>query len=459
MSTAGVGEGTLAIEQGLIGAILGKPELLVELPWLATEHFAHFATKATWETIRNLEAKANQIDVSSAVAELERTGRVEAVGDYAALTTWVLDAPKSEVFVQDYARQIREHALHRRVLEIADGAVADGRAGAIFGRDLLGELLKHLSGVDADDVHDDARGIGDLAKEHVRTLEAEAARCVNGKVALTGVPTGIAGLDAEIGGWQFGIMSVIAARPAMGKSSVGLATADAASAAGFGVHVFSMEDPRRMYMNRAYARISQIPISRIANGSFTRDDIRSFVHAQRELARRQERWLVDDRSGITAEDIVRSVRRHRRANNTRVVIVDYLQLIKRSRGSYAKSRHEQITETLHELADAAKNDQMAYVVMSQLNRDLEKRDDKRPTESDLRESGTIEERAKTIVALYRGRKYYAQPHKDIDTDEDGEVLSQERFEKTLQLLVIKNNQGPSPVRVLANWHGETTRVM
>jgi replicative DNA helicase len=219
-----------------------------------------------------------------------------------------------------------------------------------------------------------------------------------------------------------------------------------------------MEDPRRMYMNRAYARLSHIPISRIATASLIKDDFRSFTSAQREFSQRQDRWLVDDRSGISPDEIVRSVRRHRRANNTKVVIVDYLQLIKTRRGSFARSRHEQITEILHELADAAKNDQIAYVVMSQLNRGLESRDDKRPQESDLRESGTIEERAKTIVALYRGRKYYAEPQEEIDTDEDGQLMSQERFEKTLQLLVLKNSQGPAPVRVLARWQGETTRV-
>ncbi len=234
--------------------------------------------------------------------------------------------------------------------------------------------------------------------------------------------------------------------------------ADASSAAGHGVHVFSLEDPRHMYMNRVIARISGIPINRIATVDFQQQHFAMFSKAQHELVKKGRPWIVDDRSGITSDEIVRSVRRHRKANGTKVVLIDYLQLVKRSRASLAKSRHEQITETLHELADAAKNDGMAYVVMSQLNREVEKRDDKRPQSSDLRESGTIEERAKTIVAMYRGPKYSQSPQKEIDIDEEGELMSASTYERTVQLLILKNSQGPSPARVLARWDGETTHV-
>ena len=152
------------------------------------------------------------------------------------------------------------------------------------------------------------------------------------------------------------------------------------------------------------------------------------------------------------------MRRHRKANDTRVVIVDYLQLLKRNPRSMAKSRHEQITESLHELADAAKNDGMAYVVASQLNRELERREDKRPQESDLRESGTIEERGKCIVALYRGCKYYEDPKPGIDLDAEGQTQSGQEFRRTAQALILKNSQGVAPDRVVMGWDGETARV-
>jgi replicative DNA helicase len=132
--------------------------------------------------------------------------------------------------------------------------------------------------------------------------------------------------------------------------------------------------------------------------------------AMRKLGRRKG-WLVDGRSGVTADEIVRSVRRRKRENNTRIVIVDYIQLVKRPA---RMSPHEALSEIITTLADAAKQDGIAYVVMSQLNRELEKREDKRPQMSDLRESGSLEERAKCIVGVYRGSAYKLPPSRGVD---------------------------------------------
>ncbi len=121
-----------------------------------------------------------------------------------------------------------------------------------------------------------------------------------------------------------------------------------------------------------------------------------------------------------------------------------MQLVKRRQGS---SGHEALTEIITTLADAAKLDNMAYVVMSQLNREVETRNDKRPVSSDLRESGSLEERAKCIVALYRGHTYTEQPDK---------FASQSSIEwrRRIELLVLKNSNGRTG-RVDATWSGET----
>lgn len=457
--------GTVDLEKSLVGSVIVKPDLLHELPWLAIYHFAHVPCAWAWEAIRNLEHAGTPIDIVNLEAELERSGRLDSLAgsgkDSAAgiaeLALWVSMVPSVENAI-GYAEQIRDHALHRRLLVLLGDAKLSADRGTVFGADLLSDLLGTLSQLDADDVKDESRNIGELSREHVKCLEAEAARRAAGKVELTGFPTGVEKLDAEIGGWQPGIVSVVCARPGHGKSSLGLATADASSAAGYGVHVFSLEDPRRMYMNRTISRLSGIPINRIATVDFKREHFAMFSKSQHELVKKGRPWIVDDRSGITSDEIIRSVRRHRKANNTKVVIVDYLQLIKQSRRSMAKSRHETIGECLNELADAAKNDGMAYVVMSQLNRGLESRDDKRPQPQDLRESGTIEERAKAIVALYRGPKYSAVPQDEIDMDDNGDLMDALTYERTVQLLILKNSQGPAPARVLARWDGETTRV-
>jgi replicative DNA helicase len=182
----------------------------------------------------------------------------------------------------------------------------------------------------------------------------------------------------------------------------------------------------------------------------------------RKLGQRNS-WLFDDRSGITADEIVRSVRRRKKDNRTKVVIVDYIQLVRKPHPRM--SSHEALGETITTLADAAKQDGIAYVVMSQLNRELEKRDDKRPLLADLRESGSLEERSKCVVALYRGC-VYGEPKRDIDFDCECpqntkshycKPPSESEFESRVELHILKNSNGRTG-KVTAHWHGPTTRM-
>lgn len=447
---------TVQLERSVIGAVLLYPEILETLP-LMSSHFAHMPARVIWEAICNVRDKGQTVDTTTVGAQLDSEGKYDAVGGHAELGLCVIDVP-SPTFAIDYAAEIRNQALHRQVMVALSDGLAKAREGTAFGKDLLGEVMGTLSRMDAEDVHDETMTIADLTKEHVKRLEAMTVRKLGEPKPLTGAPTGITKLDVEIGGWQYGILSAVCARPKHGKSSFMLATTDACTEAGIGTHIFSLEDPRQMYTTRVIARIARIPSDAIATATFTRDERMAFAQAHHTLTKKRRPWIVDDRSGITASDIVRSVRRHRKENGTRVVIVDYLQLLKREDGRNGSSRHEQITESIHVLADAAKNDGMAYIVCSQLNRGVEQRDDKRPVESDMRESGTIEERAKCIIGVYRGAAYGGLPLKDIDVDEDGELLSYERFQTAVQLLVLKNSQGASPLRVLAHFHGPTTRM-
>ena len=189
------------------------------------------------------------------------------------------------------------------------------------------------------------------------------------------------------------------------------------------------------------------------NAELSRGDVEELSGTLRTLGRRKG-WLLDSRSGITADEIIRSVRRRKRENGTKVVLVDYVQLVKKPP---RVSPHEALTDIVTSFSDAAKQDGMAYVVMSQLNRELEKRTDKRPQLSDLRESGSLEERAKCVVGVYRG-SVYGRPQKGIDWDPTKEREPTEgEFEQTAQLIVLKNSNGRTGL-VRAKWHGPTTRM-
>lgn len=442
-----------ALEASVLGAILCRPETLAEMPAVEVADFVDVRHRCVFTAMRNLEAASRPIDVVTVQAELARQGDVVA-SDFAFLGGLAMSFPTPDN-VADYVRQIRSASIARKVRAAMADVVTRGDDLELEGEELLSMALASLSRID-DVTADDTVGIDVLVRKRFKQLEAIAEERANGSRTMTGYPTGVASLDDRIGGWQAGIASIVAARPGMGKSSLGLATADACSAADFGVHLFSLEDTEEAYADRTMSRGSSVPAEAMRNAQLNRGQCDSILRAHAKL--RGRKWLVDGRSGLRADEIVRSVRRHRKANDTRVVIVDYVQLVKKS--NPRQSPHEALTEIVTTLADAAKADKMAYVIMSQLNRDIEKRQDKRPQMSDLRESGSLEERAKCVVGLYRG-SYYGDPIKGIDWDPSwkGHACEpdQAEFDATAQVIVLKNNNGPTGT-TWAHWVGETTTL-
>lgn len=441
------------LEQSVIGAVLIKPDTIALLPSLEAQDFSTVFARGTWNALRNLEAANRPIDVTTVIDELARAGHNGSDWD-AYLGECALKVPVVSNAIE-YAKRLQDISLRRRVLEGMADLVADAqRDPDMRGAEVLSAGLRLMSSFDAEQPSD-VSTIGQVVQRRIREIERLHKERLEGNRGLTGFPTGVSLLDDKTGGWQSRIVSIIAARPAMGKSSLGLATADACSNAGIGVHVFSLEDGESPYADRSLSRVSRVDAERIRTLNLERGQFQDLNDATRTLSRRQG-WLFDDRSGVTAEEIVRSVRRKKKENRTRVVIVDYIQLIRKP---YPRmSVHEALSENITTLADAAKQDDIAYVVMSQLNRELEKRDDKRPQLSDLRESGSLEERSKCVVGIYRG-SYYGDPKDGVDYDsESGESApSKADFERQVQLLVMKNSNGRTG-SVTASWHGPTTRM-
>jgi replicative DNA helicase len=446
-------DATTQLEQSVIGAILIKPETLSLLPTLETADFQTSIGRSTWDAIRNLEAINVEVDVTTVSDEMARLGKhSEEAMAYLGICATTVPTVSNAI---EYAKRLKDISLRRRVLDGMADLISDAqRDPDIRGAELLSSGLRLMSSFDSEQPAD-ASTIGQIVQRRVKELERLDAERKSGGLAMTGFPTGVKNLDEKIGGWQPRIASIVAARPAMGKSSLGLATADACSSRGVGVHVFSLEDSESAYADRSMSRESLVDAEKIRNFVINKGEMQDLSDAMRRLSRRQG-WIFDDRSGITAEEIVRSVRRKKKENRTRVVIVDYIQLIRKPHPRM--STHEALSENITTLADAAKHDDVAYVVMSQLNRELEKREDKRPQLSDLRESGSLEERSKCVVGVYRG-SVYGDPKDGVDYDSEAgdKPPSSDDFKKCVQLIVLKNSNGRTGC-VDAAWDGPTTRM-
>lgn len=445
---------TPSLERSVVGAVLIANHAFDAID-IEPKHFHDPKASTAWRAIQSLRQRDVPVDLVTLEAEIAK--HLDRVGEK---PEWVLpylgdcaaNVPTEENAAA-YASEIRAEWLHREVVAALADFLEQGKTRRLVGQELLDASLAASNALDRCEGRDKTASLPELVRARLRELESEADAKMRGLPLSSALPTGVVGLDAKIGGWPIGIASVIAARPGMGKSSLGLATALANAKAGNGVHVFSLEDSQRAYSDRTIAQHSGVPVENLRSLELERGQMDSLFSSLTTI-RQMPNWLFDERSGISATEVVRTVRRYARKNNTRIVVVDYLQLLTRERG---ESSHDAITRSITTLADAAKQDEMAYVVMSQLNRGLEQRDDKRPRLSDLRESGSIEERSKLVVGLYRGASY-GDPVDGVDYEARREPRpSDDEFRKRMDLLVLKNSNGRTGL-VRANWHGPTTRI-
>jgi replicative DNA helicase len=451
-------------EASVLGGILIRNAALADVPDLGSDDFYDNRHRVVFDAIRNLEAQSRPIDVVTLENEIARAGKLDAIGGVAFLGELTLRVPTAENVVA-YADIVREKARAREVMLVASEIAERGYDEALDVADYLDEAEAQILAATARrSKADDAKSVGALARRRFRELDDIAAKRQGGDVALTGIPTGIPGLDRKLGGWQRGVVNLLAARPAMGKSATAMASVDAATLAGHGAIVFTLEDSWRAYADRAIARGSGIPAQQLRQGDIGGQEASLVAQAVAQLAKRP-RWIVDDRGSLSAQEVARAVRRAKsKMPELALAVVDYVQLLRRTP---RLSEHEALDEIMGVLAALAKDEDIAVLALSQLNRKLEDRTDKRPQMADLRGSGGLEEKAKVIVAQYRGAYYGGEPQRDVDYDcwcaagvpraACSHRPSQDEWERQVQYLLIKNNQGETG-RVFATWIGPTLEI-
>jgi replicative DNA helicase len=329
-----------------------------------------------------------------------------------------------------YAADVRDAALRRRVrlalLEAAD-APESGAAYLEGAWARLMELAKHAG-------HEDRTT---TMAHAIRDAYREIEDAADGKPLANGVPTGIHELDA-FGALPIGGLTLIGGRPGMGKSSLARTIAANVVATGHGVHVFSLEDTRQIYAKRQLSDQARFALERLMDAKgMNRQQLRRVMDVGNQHM--NSLWLVDDTPAISSAQIAMRVRRYAATNKTKLVVIDYIQLM-REKG--AKSKQDEVSRAAEELAAMARNENVAVICMSQLSRDSEKRvETKRPMLSDLRESGVLEQVAHKVWICHRENYYAVTDAEKKATAGKGEVL------------IRKNKNGPTGDVMLA-WDAE-----
>lgn len=387
----------LDAERSVLGAMLLSPKAIGDVvEAVRAEDFYRPAHQELYNRIVDLYSRGEPVDPITLSTELERRGELTRVGGAPYLHTLLATVPTAANAVY-YARIVASTGVRRRIIEACTRAIQMAHSGEGDEALLVDRVQAMIhEATEANTSHDYAF-VGDLAenmleKFHERTEQQEPP----------GLLTGVADLDAMTGGLRGGQMEIIAARPGGGKSTLGLDFARSCSIRqGLTSAIFSLEMSRDEIMERLYAAEAKVRLEDIRNGNL---DDNAFVRLANATDRINTAPLViDDSPNLTMSEIRAKSRRLKQTHDLRLIIVDYLQLM--TSGKRVESRQQEVSEFSRQLKLLAKELDVPVVAISQLNRAVEERSDKRPMMSDLRESGSLEQDSDMIMLLYRGDLY------------------------------------------------------
>jgi replicative DNA helicase len=409
-------------EESLLSAILVDNTALLEVvETLAPSDFYRTAHQKIFAAMSDLFNRGEPVDVVTLNNNLKEKGQLEAVGGPVYLAR-LLDAVPLAVNAQHYARIVHDKAVLRRLIE---------KANAITKR-----CFQEQGG--ADDIIDFAEAsIFEVTEKKARQAFYPLSKLIDSNIdfleekqknksLVTGVPTGFSHLDNLTSGLQNSDLIILAARPSMGKTALALNIArNAAVDAGVPVAIFSLEMSKEQLSLRLLCAEARIDSSRLRSGFFSMEDWERLTDAAGVLSAAP--IFIDDSPSLSAMEVRAKARRLKMDKNIGLIIIDYLQLMQ-GRVS-AERRDLEISEISRSLKALAKEINLPVIALSQLNRMLEQRNDRRPRLSDLRESGALEQDADVVAFIYRDEVYNKEennPHKG-----------------TAEIILAKQRNGPT----------------
>ena len=400
-------------EQAVIGGLLLDTQAWDQVgDSVVAEDFYRPDHRMIFEAIGQLVAQSKAIDVVTVSEQLDRQGKLQDAGGLAYLGTLARDTPTA-ANARAYAQIVRERALLRALVS-AGNAIA----GSVFSEE--GQSAREL-------VNQAEQRVFEIAERGARRSEgAQAVRTMLPELIdkidewhsnpdkLRGVATGFVDFDRRTGGLRGGDLVIVAGRPSMGKTTLAINMAENVALdpnVKGSVLIFSMEMPSEQLMTRMLSSVGGVPMHDIRSGRISDQDWVRITSATSQLA--EARIFIDESPGLTPTELRARSRRVKREHGLDLVVVDYLQLMQVT--GTKENRATEISEISRGLKALAKELNVPVIALSQLNRSVEQRENKKPVMSDLRESGAIEQDADMILFIYREEVY------DKNTPRKGEA--------------------------------------
>ena len=394
-------------EQSVIGALILDNAAASKVAWLRSEDFYQEDHRLIFNAAMELAANATPRDVITLQNYLKEQGKLDDAGGLAYLATLAKDTP-SAANVKAYARVVREQALKRQLIDIGQQL----QSSAI--RSAPNEAAAHaMSALIPVTRNDQGKPCFSDAKQGLQTaLEGIETRSKLPVGEVMGWKTGINAIDRMLSGLEKGKQYLIAGRPGMGKSTFAFNIAETVALNGGSVMIFSVEMPKESCWNKMLSSVGRVDFDRIKHAQLiTEGDWSKLSRATQRLDKTSMR--IDDSGGISPA-YIRSALTQFVADSGRpvdLVVVDYLQIMTASAGNDISTENALLTAISREMMAIKKEFDCPVVLLSQLNRSVEQRPNKRPMLADLRGSGSLEQDADAVIMLYRD-EYYNQGSAD-----------------------------------------------
>lgn len=421
-------------EQAIIGSMLiDKDAVISAIEVLKDDAFYREDNKAIYSAILSLYSKNEPIDIITVKAELVEAGNFERVGGIEYLAS-LPDKVPTTANVERYIKIVDEKYMLRKLIQSANDLIALGYDETEDVDAILDMAEKKVFDLTQNKNASGYSSIKDVLVESFAELE----KLYNQKGHVTGVSTGFADLDYKTSGLHGSELIILAARPAMGKSAfaINIAT-NVAVQSKVPVVIFNLEMSKDQIGNRILCSEALVDSNKIKTGQIEDQDWMKLASTLGVLS--DAPIYIDDTPGITVMEIRAKCRKLKMEKNIGLIVIDYLQLIQGS-GKKNASREQEISEISRSLKILAKELNVPVIALSQLSRTAEKRDDKRPMLSDLRESGAIEQDADIVIFLYRDDYY----------NEDSE-------EKNVAEVIMAKHRGGSTGTVKLAWMPSYTK--
>ena len=459
---------SIEAEQQLLGAILTNNDLFDRVAQiLRAEHFYDPVHARIFETAAARIAKNNLASPVTLKAFLEDDAGLAELGGPAYLMR-LAGAAISSFAVRDYAEMIYDLAIRRELIEVGNDIAA--KAARV---DVQSEPKEQIVEAEQKLYALAEQGQTEQGFQSFLTAVTDAVKVANAAYqregGLAGVSTGLIDMDKKLSGLHRSDLLILAGRPSMGKTSLatniafniaraykkGITTSGEEGAVDGGVvGFFSLEMSAEQLASRILSEVAEIPSNQIRRGDFTESEFRRVVDAAKELEAAP--LFIDDTPALPISQLAARARRLKRTHGLDALFVDYLQLVRGTGRS--ENRVNEISEITMGLKAIAKELDIPVVALSQLSRQVENREDKRPQLSDLRESGSIEQDADVVMFVFR-EEYYKEREKpgDHELDKMGQWQEEmERLHGKAEVVIGKQRHGPIGT-VELSFEGQFTR--